>query len=278
MNRQFRLQTKLGDVAGVESRSDGPPVVFIHGNSACKEAFEHQLVSDLLAPFRLIAIDLPGHGESDDLNDCPQNANLPDFARHVSEVIERCMLQRSVVVGWSLGGHIAIEMIGQGASLTGLVITGTPPAGPGVTELAEAFSGGPHMDLTGKAQFSEEDARLYFESLYGIEGSKNAAHLAAAVTRTQGDIRFNLIAGFADSQACHSQRRVVADTDCPIAVIQGREEPFMIPKYFETLSWGNRWRDRVNIVDAAGHAPFWEQPDAFNGILREFLDDLQYGP
>jgi non-heme chloroperoxidase len=43
----------------------GPSVLFIHGLSQCRLAWNKPLHADLAQEFRLVAMDLRGHGESD---------------------------------------------------------------------------------------------------------------------------------------------------------------------------------------------------------------------
>ncbi|MCY4343929.1 MAG: alpha/beta hydrolase [Gammaproteobacteria bacterium] len=269
------IHTRLGRTAYMASGSIGPPLLFVHGNSCCKEAFAKQFDNSALRRHRLLAVDLPGHGNSDDMSDCPANATLANFALWLREVIQNLGLGKPVVVGWSLGGHIAIEGLGQGMALAGLVLCGTPPAGPGAGEMEEAFMPSPEMAMTGKAAFTEAEAIRYCDSLYGGADLQNTG-LAKAVRRAQGAVRESLLENYQQPGACHSQRAVVADNACPIAVIQGGADAFVNRAYFETLQWRNLWRDRVQFIETAGHAPFFERPDAFNATLLEFLGDLGY--
>ncbi len=273
MNPIAHIQTRLGKIAYVSADGRGPALLLVHGNSGCKEAFARQFDSAILRGRRLIAIDLPGHGDSEDLADCGRQANLTRFALLLREVIDRLALDKPVVFGWSLGGHIAIEALGQGLELGGLVLCGTPPAGPGNEALTDAFLPSPLMALTGKTLFTEAEAASYCDSLYGGADTRNTG-LAAAVRRAQGGIRSCLLENYSQAGACHCQADVVASNACPIAVIQGGADAFVNKAYFDRLHWRNLWRGRVQFMETAGHAPFFEQPDAFNAILVEFLGSL----
>jgi len=54
----------LDDSIAVRSRGTGRPIVLVHGNSCSSRSFELQLAGELARSFRVIAIDLPGHGDS----------------------------------------------------------------------------------------------------------------------------------------------------------------------------------------------------------------------
>ena len=92
-----------------DSQGKGHPVLLIHGNSASGEVFKKQFQSALGKKYRLIAPDLPGHGDSDVAVDT-ETYSFPGYARVLAELINTLGLKKVTVVGWSLGGHIALEL------------------------------------------------------------------------------------------------------------------------------------------------------------------------
>jgi pimeloyl-ACP methyl ester carboxylesterase len=64
MTNLHELSTSHGPIM-VEEAGDGDlPVLLIHGNSLSREVFRKQLGGALSRKYRLVAFDLPGHGES----------------------------------------------------------------------------------------------------------------------------------------------------------------------------------------------------------------------
>ena len=104
-----KIEAPNGAIAVHESAGQGPPVVLIHGNSSSSRAFSRQLEGPLGRRVRLVAVDLPGHGESDDAKDLSAYS-LPGHARAVRAVVEALDLHEARFVGWSLGGHVTLEM------------------------------------------------------------------------------------------------------------------------------------------------------------------------
>ena len=96
--------------------------------------------------FRLIAVDLPGHGVSDDAKD-PSAYSLPGHARAVRAVLDAIGIDEAHFVGWSLGGHVALEMAPDLRAPRGFVIFGTPPLTSGEA-MSEAFLPNPAMKVT----------------------------------------------------------------------------------------------------------------------------------
>jgi pimeloyl-ACP methyl ester carboxylesterase len=69
VTREYKVETSHGSLAVEESGQGEIPILMVHGNSFCREVFRHQLHSSLTVNHRLIAFDLPGHGESSNAPD-----------------------------------------------------------------------------------------------------------------------------------------------------------------------------------------------------------------
>jgi len=261
------LETPHGRIALIDTPRRGPAVLFIHGNSSCKEIFRHQLDGPVAERHHLIAFDLPGHGASDDAPDPMRTYTFQGYADVALAVLEACSVTRPVIVGWSLGGHIAIELLTRGAPLAGILLTGTPPVG--IDDVTAGFLPHPHMALTGKRQFSEADVLAYARETAG----KPAPFIEAAVRRTDGRAR-ELMLRSAMAPGAANQRRLVEVTRVPTAVVTGEHEPFVNNDYLEQVAWGNLWEQRVHRIAGTGHAPFYERPDAFNALLSRFVESV----
>lgn len=96
---------KIGGIAWREA-GKGPPVVLIHGVGLNADAWEPQITSMSLRR-RVIAIDLPGHGQSDLL---PEGADLKDYVAEVSVLIAGLGISPTAVVGHSFGALIALGL------------------------------------------------------------------------------------------------------------------------------------------------------------------------
>ena len=121
-----RIDAPNGAIAVHESEGEGPAAVLIHGNSSSSRAFSRQLDGALGARFRLVAIDLPGHGASEDAKDASAYS-LAGHARAVLAAVDALGLTRARFIGWSLGGHVALEMAPDLPEAHGFLIFGTPP-------------------------------------------------------------------------------------------------------------------------------------------------------
>jgi pimeloyl-ACP methyl ester carboxylesterase len=100
------VQTRVGTISTLAA-GEGDPVVCIHGLGATKASFL-PTVAALADRHRVIAMDLPGFGESDKPISAPYDA--PYFARAVTALLDRLEIERAHLVGNSMGGRVSIEM------------------------------------------------------------------------------------------------------------------------------------------------------------------------
>ena len=89
-----------------ESQGNGPPLVFIHGLGSCLEDWEHQ-VAHFSQRYRVIALDLRGHGRSDKP---PAGYSMQLFASDIAMLCNTLRLEPAHIVGISLGGGIAFQL------------------------------------------------------------------------------------------------------------------------------------------------------------------------
>src|SRR4051794_39745580 len=78
-------------------RREAPPILFVHGWSQHHLAFRRQLGSDLADAFRLVALDLRGHGMSEVPADVSAYASEEPWAADIAAVIEQRSLKKPVI-------------------------------------------------------------------------------------------------------------------------------------------------------------------------------------
>jgi pimeloyl-ACP methyl ester carboxylesterase len=97
-------------------------ILFLHGNSHSLRTFNKQMNSKIFDDYRLIFLDLPGHGNSSKA----ENYSLKNFAKILNQFIQELDLKNVIVVGHSMGGHLALNLL-KHYQPAGLFIFGTPP-------------------------------------------------------------------------------------------------------------------------------------------------------
>ncbi len=263
----YDLETSHGKIAVRESAGKGAPLLMIHGNSSASAIFQNQLEGEIGKKWRVIAPDLPGHGQSGDAIDPDRSYSMEGYADAMTEVLEKLGIADAVVFGWSLGGHIGLEMISRYPGMRGLMITGTPPVAR--EEVGQGFKSGPDMALAGQEVFSARDVESYARSTCGEPFEPS---LLDIVARTDGRARRIMFEKFAAGTG-GNQRDIAAAAKLPIAVVNGRDEPFVELDFVSKVRFGNLWEGKTHVIDNAGHAPFRETPAVFDAYLARFIED-----
>lgn len=264
------VKTSHGDIAVSETSGTGVPVLFIHGNSSAKEVFADILAGPVGKTYHAIAFDLPGHGASENAVDPHRTYTMPGYADAAIEMLGVMGVNRAVVVGWSLGGHVAMEMMPK-FRVVGAMLAGAPPVGRGLENVMMGFRPSPHAGLVGQPEMSAEEAQIFLYAIYGAAASNPAWR--AALARTDARSRALMFQALATG-AVSDQRAIVEGSAIPIAMINGADDPLVNTDYVGSLSYRNLWDDHCYVLRGGGHAPFLHVTDAFDAILSRFLGDM----
>lgn len=268
--KTLRIDAPDGAVAIHQSAGEGPAVVLIHGNSSSSRAFSRQLEGRLGKRCRLFAVDLPGHGESDDTKN-PSAYSLPGHARAVRAVVDALELGEACFVGWSLGGHVALEMAPDLPRARGFVTFGAPPIASGES-LQEAFLPNPAMRFTFQESLDSIEASAYVAAFFRPGFTDIPPFFLEDVARTDARARGALGASVG-AGLYRDEGAVARGLKVPLAVLHGREEQLVNARYFGSVAMPTLWRGAVQIIPGAGHTPQWETPDAFDALIEAFVED-----
>jgi pimeloyl-ACP methyl ester carboxylesterase len=104
--RFARVRTEVGDISYIEAGS-GEPLIALHGLGGTKASFLPTL-SALADDYRVIALDLPGFGES--VMPIGAAYDAPFFAHAVGGFMDAVGVGRAHLVGNSMGGRVSLEL------------------------------------------------------------------------------------------------------------------------------------------------------------------------
>ncbi len=265
------IETDYGRIA-VSDHGSGACLYLIHGNSSLKEVFAPTIAA-FSGRYRVVAMDLPGHGASADADDPPAVYTIPNYARAARQVIDKMGLDPLAVFGWSLGGHIGLEMIAQGAPLKGLTICGTPPLALSGEAKGRGFLPSPELSLAGREDFSEADCLAYGAATVGGEEHLTPT-LMEGVRRTHGLARKTMFDAIISGDFADEKQLVETDRT-PLAILDGDADVFIDHDYIaKEVAYANIWDGKRHAIPGAGHAPFLTHPEQFNALLGRFLAEV----
>jgi len=267
MEKFIRVQNL--DIAYTETNSNKQnTLLFVHGNSGSKNVYHHQLACDLFKDYRVIAIDLPGHGQSSRCED-EDCYTITWYSKMVKSFINTLNLTSVVLVGHSLGGHVVVGASDKSYT-KGLVIFHTPPLNR-TYDAAYGFNQSPHFACYLNGEVSPDNVDLLLDAtLY----NKNAYEpfLLNDFMNTHPSCRTKLGTS-AQANVQLSEIDKLKKATFPIAIFTTDHDPIVNVNYIKELNFRLRSGDLV-CINEAGHYPQLENPEAFNRELLNFLEDL----
>lgn len=232
------------------------PLLCIHGAGDSARAWREQV-----AYFgkRVIALDLPGHGERADT--LSEQARVEDYARAVYQIMtEELHLERPVIAGHSLGGLIALQMgLDFGAELGGLILIGTGARMRVLPALLE-------MARTEPAQ--AQNMLKHFSLAPQSDPILSTRLLNEQIEPGAGVL-------YRDLAACNSfdvMNRLQEIQHLPTLILCGSEERNAPVKYSEYLHL-HIAGSTLRIIPGAGHYVQREKPLEVNLAIAEWLQE-----
>lgn len=251
------LDTPHGCIAVADSGGDGPPLLFIHGNSARKEAFTKQFAA-FRDRHRAVAFDLPGHGVSSNA-DPETSCNVPAYDAVAETVIARLGLVRPVVFGRSLGGYVALQLAARGrVPLAGRAICGTAPLALVPDDFAAGYDATSHLVLAGKQHFTPaETARFAGSATAPLSSESRFLH--RNLPRTDGPARAYMITKLPVVD-WPRQMRMLREGRLPFALLDAADDPFLNHAWIAGLPYGAIDTGAPVSIPQGRHAPFFNAP------------------
>ena len=252
--------------------SKGRPIMFLHGLSQCWLTWSRQMNSDLAADFRLVAMDIRGHGLSDRPREGYADSRL--WADDVNAAIQALRLDHPILCGWSYGPLIILDYIRHYGEdgIGGINFVG------GITKLGsdEAISVLTPEFLSLVPGFFATGAEESVRSLESLIRLCFAQELSA-------EDRY-LMLGYGVSVPPYVRQALLSrslDNDDllprirkPVLIMQGAEDPVVKLSAVDQHKAGGLTHAQIQIVPSMGHAPFWDDAAAFNQRLRAFSASL----
>lgn len=246
-----------------ESHGEGEPVLFLHGLGSSTRDWEYQ-VPAFASAYRVITLDLRGHGRSEKP---PGPYRLTGFAADIAEFLRLMGIGAAHVVGLSMGGCVAFQLaVDAPERVKTLTIVNSAPDVLIRTwlerlivwerlALVRVLGVGRLGRTLGKRLFiKSEQSRL--REVFAARWAENdrAAYLAA----------FRAMIGWSVLDQLGSIR-------CPTLIMAADQDYTPVSRkeaYVARLS-----NARLVIIADSRHLVPVERPEAFNPVLRDFLDE-----
>jgi pimeloyl-ACP methyl ester carboxylesterase len=247
-------------------------LVFIHGRCLSVNSWEHQLASERLAEFRLVAFDLPGHGMSSRSDNPMNDYSLQGSIRILTEVIRQLQLKKFYLIGYSLGGHIALEAIPELPDCQGVFAMTLPITKP--MQFDKMYVNG---ELLGRVYIDNptpEDVSMYAQSLLKPDSGNLPDFLESDFYKTDPQIHQAIVQGIIAGDY-EDEAEIIQNSHVPVAIVAGLQEQVHDLAYLDNLTL-SVWQANPLLIPDAGHLLPWENPEVVNQWLYTFVEEHKH--
>ncbi|MGF1471104.1 MAG: alpha/beta fold hydrolase [Rubrobacteraceae bacterium] len=244
---------------------NAPPVVFSHGATMDHRMFDAQ-VPAVAGKYRAITWDMRGHGRSRPLGDIGEGLLMSDLVEDLVALMDHLEYERVSLVGQSLGGHLAQDVVFYHPERVGALVT----VGSSCSTLKQ-----PRLDRFA-LRLSPVAFKLWPESGLRKRIANNTAvtpevqAYAYEATRQLTKEDFMKVWNAVTNLLHHEPEYRI---EHPLLITHGdQDEAGNIQKI--SPKWAERDpNSRYVVIPAAGHNANQDNPDFFYRLLLEFLEE-----
>ena len=250
----------------------GQPLLLIHGLGASVVTWRDN-IGPLAESFRGVALDLPGHGDSDKPD---IDYAAPTIVRHIARFVEAMGIEKTAIVGNSVGGALGFMVALAHAELVSrLVLVDSAGLGKEISTWVKLLSIPPLGRLLESAKLRGTKFLLYnvfhdpslaspelLEELYRSRQMRGAKEAIVRVIRNTVDLR-----GVRDDFVLIDELK---DLPMPTMVVWGTEDR-VFPVSHAYRAVDSSPRTVLKVFEECGHWPHMEKSTAFNSAVTKFL-------
>ncbi len=248
-------------------QGSGRAVVLLHGFLESLEMWDH-FTKELSKDFRVITIDLPGHGKSNVFNG---DLTMSVMAKWVKAVLDHLDLKKCVMAGHSMGGYVSLEFAYQFPDMIDGFSLFHSHASADTEEAKENRRRTINIVKLDKAGFIKE----FIPDLFAEENDEKFADEIAALQKSAAKTPPQAIIAALEAMRDRSGKiELLLNTNVPVLFIAGKEDKripvqnvlaqAILPAHAEVLILGN-----------VGHMGFIEARGKTLEMLRCFIHKAQ---
>lgn len=259
-------------------RADAPQSVLLHGSGG-SAALWYAVLAALAERRRVVAVDLPGHGET-----AIPTWRSPDAIERMLEWLDEFLLRFEwpLLIGHSLGGYLALlHFSRRRPSLPGMVLVdagGLGPRPPGFVMATRHPVLGALLGLAAGQRPTrrrmERTIRRLAVDPYRILHGQAALHYALISASRPGAARFQFevyrSVAINEADTGYKVWGRLSEIACPVLLIWGERDYF--PLRYAQQAAAEMPDARLEVLPNTGHLSYLEDPAGFNQVLASWLE------
>lgn len=251
-----------------QTGGDGPPLLLLQGYAGTADDWDPAFLAGLESGFRVVRPDNRGMGSST-FGDADEELSIRSMADDALAVLDHLGADRSVVVGWSMGGYIgqALTCLAP-RRVHALALMGTAPGGPTAVPSGDPTAWQRLTDDSGTPR--EQATRLLHVLFPGPVADRFDAEVGDVVAQARAALDPRVLrAQEAAITAYHAGPPPAVPVDPPPVLAVAGSDDIVIPAAnVERLA--AMWPGcRTVVVPGAGHAVMAQAPELVAALVGE---------
>jgi pimeloyl-ACP methyl ester carboxylesterase len=242
-------------------------IIFLHGASMSSATWLPQLRNEILQnKFQLIALDMPGHGNSERLAG-PAEYSLGVLSGIVRQVVENVVSDKFILVGLSYGTTVIGEIKPPAGNCAGIMLV-SPFLVNHALSPDKVLKSSPFGYVAAAENPSEMELREFINA--GTIKPEVAEQFYHTYRNT--DPAFRQAIGNTFNGGYTDQLGNIEEWNVPVCVVFGSGENSVRTDYLDNFP--ALWNGKVNMISNARHVLNEEEPDVFNSLLLKFANNV----
>jgi len=256
-----------------DTATSARPLVLVHGYTCDHTDWDKQR-EKLKSRFRIIRIDLNGHG-----NSAPSEPTVEKMGAEVADIFAHLNLHNAVVAGHSMGTRIIVEAARhQSVELGGIIMVDGSRGASSAEHLQRV------KEIRQSVDFAEYASKLFGQMFSDRTPDRLRDSIVARAVAMNPEWAMTLHTNVAEYDAFKLPETLAA-IDLPMQVIQATTRDDAggrrMLKANETTAYTDflagtfsREPSRVDIMVDTGHFPQIDAPETLNQLMTDFIDSL----
>jgi len=253
----------------VAGPAGGQRLVFLHGLSGSFSTWQ-VVMGELADRYRVAAIDLPGHGQSDKPEPATFDYGVPSLAKSIAAALQNANLGPAIFVGHSLGGAVSLQLaLKYPNTILGLVLVNSAGLGTEISPELLAMMDQEPGPSTARAllQLFFEDQALVLER--GVDEMAQG-QLSEGGWKAQ---RATAAAAFSSNGQTIDDLNRLSEIMSPTLIVWGAKDR-VIPVDHAIHAAGVMPDATLKLLPAVGHVPQVEAATVVSHAIDRFARSL----
>ncbi|PET76681.1 alpha/beta hydrolase [Bacillus sp. AFS001701] len=262
MNSKIELQNLS---IAFKDQGKGKPIVLIHGFMG-SHAYWEKVIPKLAEDFRVIAIDLPGHGDSTSIK---EEHSIEDYADMLKDLLDQLNINQVTLFGHSLGGYITLAFAERYSNyLNGFSLIHSTA----YPDSEEAKKG----RMANAEKVKNEGVKNVVDGLIpklfspkNIQKNSSEIDIAKQIgykTSVDGTVK-----ALISMKNRPDRNHVLNDTNLPVLLLAGKDDQIIPPEKTFSVQKENI---KTSTLNNAGHMSMYESPEELVNEMKGYLSSF----